>query len=225
MKQIFVLLIAFLSCSTLSSQNKYYIKAYHNSDFYQRAENIYNYETQERLTTKHSISNFSRVSIALSIKNNKDWYHEMELSYASESQPFQHESRVSENEKRSLLYFSIHYEIYKELWTNDRLKLLSGIGVNIYKSKAERIVERQQIPIKDEYLGATINFVPRITYKVTSRIGLDLNTKLGLLDFHSYESTVYIGQIPQEQQKWVDRTDSDLLPFSYVVRFGLSYLM
>lgn len=226
MKQsIITIMLLFIIAMNLSfAQSGFYLKVYQNSDFNKRTENLKNDETGKREVNDYFLNNYNRISIGIGFQSSSIWYHEMEISYINDFPPIEHSARTPHDSVSKNRYYSFQYEINKVFISKKRLEFSTGIGLNIYHGKTRFIPKNStQFLQIDNYTGSTLNLVPRISYKLTSNLNIELSSKFGILDGHNYNNTVHNPAVPIEQQKQVNKMKWNFFPSAYNLRLGMAY--
>jgi hypothetical protein len=203
------------------------IKIYHNTDIFKTE---YNERETREVRTVHNF-NVSRISLALDIKGNKGFTHELEVFMPEKSKspknilfPFNYEFSVGKNFDTHLSTYSMRYQISKKLNSNDnKLSFRLGAGINPYFVHLENEPKVSNTSYSSRKIaGFAVNISPGIAYKICRRFSLELNIPLKIYDFRGERIRIDNPAIPI----WHQRTSEISHLFfegAYTVRFGVRY--
>lgn len=227
MKKIILVTYFILIAIFSFGQKKYGIKIYQNTDIFKTQY----YESRGRTLTKLNVVNFSRPSLAIDIHTKNSFTHEIELLIPEVSKsveniqyPLNYEFRKDITTKGKASSYSIRYELNKTL-TNEsnRFSFSAGVGINPYYVRIEYIpIVETTFYMSTKLYGFAFNLTPRLKYKLSKRISVDLNIPLKIYDLRGQRNWIRNPLIPIGQQKNNDYR-SIFFETAYTIRLGLMY--
>lgn len=229
MKHI-ILLVHFLFILICSyGQGKFGIKVYQNTDIFE----VGYFESGVNESEKSNHINFNRLSIGISVTTKNNFTHEIELlipeiskSINSVQFPMNYEFRKGDTFDGKISTYSIRYEMNKTFSNNlNRLAFNVGVGLNPYYVHIEYTPNTSTaFYFSNIFYGAALNFTPRINYKLSNRLILDLNIPLKIYDLRWEKTNIKNPSIPIRQQTVKD-FDSIFFENAYTIRLGLMYTL
>ena len=116
------------------------------------------------------------------------------------------------------------YELLYSL--NDREKrfrLLLGMALLSYWTKFQL---QPTIPNSfyshDRYIGSRINVTPHATFRLTKKLLVDINLKLGAYEIRQYQQFIKNPAIPENLQR-ENKIQHKFFPIAHTLRLGLEY--
>jgi hypothetical protein len=219
--------LTILSMISSYGQRNFGIKIYQNTDIF---ETQY-YDNDTREVTKFDNVNFSRLSLAVDIDTKKGYTHEIEFLIPEISKPFDRIQfpmnygfgKGTRFEGKASSY-SLRYEISKRL--TNKTKAFSfnlGMGINPYYVHLEYIPHDATSVYRSlKSYGFALNMVPRIKYKLSNRLSLDLNVPLKIYDLRGEEFRIKSPALSRSQQTANYHNDI-FFESAYTIRLGLMY--
>lgn len=215
--------------SICSFSQKVGIKVYQNTDFF---ETVYN-ESRTNLQTSSEQVNFNRFTIALDFHTKNNFLHEVEFFIPEISKslddvqyPMNYEFRKDDTFDGEATTYSLRYEFSKKL-TNEsnRFGFSFGAAINPYYVHLEYIPNVETTYYWSTRLyGFAVNLVPRINYKISNRLNIDLNVPLKVYDLRFEENKVNNPAIPIRQQETND-VDHIFFESAYTIRLGVEFII
>ncbi|MBX2965961.1 MAG: hypothetical protein KF845_07430 [Cyclobacteriaceae bacterium] len=206
------------------SQNQFSIKVYQNTDFFQTE-----YYSAGNVFTKTSNVNFSRISIAVSLK--KKISHEVEFMIPEKSKsassikfPYSYTFSQRAELNESVSAYALRYEVSSEIKSSsNRFNFYLGLGLNPYFIEVE---STPNVPTvfysKTSLYGFSLNTIPRITLNVSERISLDLNIPFKVYDYQFERRRIENPHIPPGQRV-MKKSYNQFFENVYTIRLGLAF--
>jgi len=201
---------------------------YQNTDYF----NVSYYNSQTNASRNTEELNFSRISIAVAINTLKHFTHEIEFFIPELSKsiykvklPLDYEFEENDGYVSSISTYSFRYELSKKVFSlSNRFQFIAGLGVNPYLTTTEyEPTMSNQYYSKVERYGVSFNIVPRIDYRVTDRIYIDLNIPLKVYDLQRKDVQNNNPNLPMREQKFNEVTDI-FFENVYTIRLGVRYI-
>jgi len=229
MKVLTLFIILFLGTIHTFGQTRTEVKIYQNTDFFHTGYT----DPVSQQTVSSNQTNFSRISIAATFHTGKKYLHELELfipqieSKSDPSYPMNYEPHdpPSSTMVRTFTSYSFRYEFSKEMKQSDKLIFTLGAGINPYYTKTSYLTQVSNS--YNRYLwesGVALNFVSRIAYRITSRLGLELSIPFKVYDARYIQRKIENPSIPVRQQtsgSW----NHIFFESAYTLRFGISFML
>jgi hypothetical protein len=224
------LLLLFCSFSFSFSQGKVSFKVYQNTDLFDISYSKYDDNLGKYVSGFLHNTNFNRISLAIQIKAKNKFIHEVELMTPELSKPTsnpQFPFPYSFNYQNEQDYFvstvSIRYEVGKTLYSYGNLSLGLGIGINPYYIFGHFIPSvTTTYERTNKYVGFSFNVTPRISYKISKRFGIEINSPFKIYDLTEATQHIYNPAIPIRQQMG-SGVEHTFFQKVYTIRFGVSY--
>lgn len=214
-----------LTCSF--GQKKLGIKVYQNTDIFEtQYEEVRSREISEFYTV-----NFNRISVAINIGTAKGYIHEIELLIPEISKsveniqfPLRYEFRKDPTFESKASSYSFRYELSRTFTKKAKgFAFDFGIGLNPYYVHIEYVPKVETTYYYSiKMYGLIMNLTPRIKYKLSDRLLIDLNVPLNIYDMRGETGHIKNPAIPIAQQT---RSDYEfiVLQRAYTIRLGLMY--
>lgn len=224
-----VVSLALLVAANVSFAQTLGLKVYQNTDRYNVT--VYNYETES--TRDEEVLNFNRISMAFTWKGKSKWFQEVEVFIPEISKPFEdvnfpfeHEFREGYGLTSDVDAYSLRYEVSRSLLNlGNRFDFKLGMGINPYFVRTDYTPAISYMySLYTTVTGASVNLTPRINFKITDRILLDLNFPFKVYDLSESMKRINNPSIPNEQQK-SSHTSNTFFDSVYTVRFGVEFLI
>jgi hypothetical protein len=229
MKKIPLTIALILSAICSFGQQGFAVKIYQNTDLFKVK---YTDRTLGTTTTTDHL-NFSRISIAGTLHTRNDFVHELELfipeineSLDDIKYPMNYEFRKGDTFEGQATTYSFRYEFGKA-WTSESRKFgfFLGAGINPYYTHIEYTPENEFTYYSStKVYGGAFNVIPRVNYKLSRRINIEINVPLKVYDLRWEKNRVDNPAIPIRQQQTED-FDDIFFESAYTIRFGLIYLL
>jgi hypothetical protein len=184
-------------------------------------------------TTKHT--DFGHFSPAFSWYSLKGNFHEIELSRIRFNSYKSEEKYIDSNGMTKTLsggsegyssYLSLRYEYSWQLFKKRvEPKILSYIGLSVSPYIGLNSMEWKSAtmyPTRNNVVGSTIAVVPRVVFKFTEKLFLDVNTPLNIIDLSREGTKSSNPSKPIEQQKSVKTNFTNGI-LGIQVRVGIGY--
>jgi hypothetical protein len=193
------------------------LKLYENIDY---ATNPENTNSDDVKSTLH----FSRLSFGVQFQQKKPYFQEFELSFSQKAVPVVHVDHKSDNVDIDKYYLGIQYEVNRFVTNADnRLRFSLGGGTLLYYLFEKRTPENNDYyHHKHQYLGMTINLVPRLAYEISHKLIAEISGKIGLFDIRQDWNKIYSQKFPIRPYR-VSDTETEFFPKAYTLRIGLGY--
>jgi hypothetical protein len=227
MKYAFFALLCCVTCSRAFAQKQIQVKIYQNTDYFQ--SRVLNSDTRETHETVNL--NFNRISLAVRLQGGRTLLHEIELlipdvttSTRNVHFPMRYEFQEGSNFESRISTYSARYEFSKLLVpSSGKFSYSAGAGVNPYFTNTEydptNITRYYR---SDKVVGLSVNFIPRILFKLTDRLTADFNLPVKLYDLRAVLVNIENPQIPIRQQRQNDIEHVFFEP-AFTARLGLAY--
>jgi hypothetical protein len=232
MKQCLLIFAILYSNHVSFGQGKIKLKMYQNTDLFDISYTKYDDNLGKYVSGLSHKTNFNRISLAIQIRAKNKLVHEIELLIPELSKvttnpqfpfPYSFDYRWQIEPYYSVSTVSIRYEVGKTLYSYGNLNLDLGVGINPYYISGHFIPPfTTTFERTHKYVGFSFNVTPRISYIISKRFGVEINSPFKIYDL--IESTLHIDNpsIPIRQQT-VSETKSEFFSNVYTIRFGVSY--
>jgi hypothetical protein len=169
--------------------------------------------------------------LAINIDVKKSFAHEIEFLVPELSKsiediqfPLNYEFRKDPTFDGKGSSYSLRYELSKTFTEKSRrLGLNLGIGVNPYYVFLEYIpnVETTYY-LSTKLYGLVLNVIPRIKYRISNRVYIDLNMPVRIYDYRTEKIRIKNPAIPISQQTF-KRSENIFFESVYTIRLGVMY--
>lgn len=227
MKYILLWANLVLVTSIAFAQSTIGLKVYHNTDIY---KTVYKASGGDPQTTDDHF-NVNRFSLAVDVRTKKGIVHELELfvpEFAKTTDrlqyPMKYELLWQGNFKEEGNTYSFRYELSKDVFRmSDKFTFNLGLGINPYYVDVDYIAQLENMYSRSyKFYGGVFNIVPRLNFKLSNHLTVDLNVPVKVYDLRYSESRVHNPYLPIRQQTSYD-TRHIFLEGSYTIRLGLLY--
>jgi hypothetical protein len=225
----FITLLAFLITTSSYGQTRFGLKVYQNTDIFSARY----YDSQNDKTTKHNYVKFNRISVAFNLYSKRRLVHEIEVLLPEISKstdrvnfPLDYEFKKMDSSWESIIStYSLRYELSKILTEPSKRLIFSlGFGANPYLTNTEYTPNIPNTYYSNTRVyGLSLNLIPRVTFKVSNNVNIDLNIPFKLYDFKKEETTIKNPNIPIHQQT-SKNTHGDFFEKAYSIRLGVGVL-
>jgi hypothetical protein len=152
-------------------------------------------------------------------------YPKYQNQFITSKFPLDFEFNDREGVKKLVSTYSFRYELSKLFKPTSTISFGSGIGANPYFTKTEyEPTNPNAIYSNSKIFGFSLNLIPRINFKVSERIQLDLNIPFKLYDFRFEDVSNRNPAIPVRQQRNTNLSHVFAAP-SFTMRFGVAFLL
>ncbi|HEY9176499.1 MAG TPA: hypothetical protein VIN07_02360 [Flavipsychrobacter sp.] len=236
MKQIFVALLVVCganaqaqdeevktSTNTYNHAVKLYTVGRFNpySDVYIRNRDSYAVQT--------SISDYIQPSLAVSFRNKKHNYHELELSRVSvrstSVNPMIQTSQVSlpSGYRLNTANFAMRYEFIVPFIKRKQALFVPAVGAAVmpyYSRYSLQPYSPADVPVTSSTLGAQTFIIPRLQVNISKRIFIDANVPVCIIDFGTKRNHIQDPTLPVTARQYTI-ADVQFLPGVYTARLGV----
>lgn len=227
MKRILLTALSISSMICSFGQKNIGIKIHQNTDLFEAKY----YESITGELTRFNNVNFNRISFAVNIDTKQGYTHEIELLIPELLKPLDniqfplnYEFRKGATFEGQASSYSLRYELSKTL-TNQtkRFCFNLGLGINPYYVHLEYIPNVETTFYWSTKLyGLVLNMVPRIKYKISQRIGIDLNVPLKIYDLRGEKNRIKNPAMPINRQ--TNKENNNIFfESAYTIRLGVMY--
>ncbi len=219
------ILTALLSVAHITfAQKEIELKLYQNTDVFKVTTHYNNVESSSQQVK------FSRLSLAVSF-HKKKLFHELEL-FVPKIDESSNDLGLSMNyhlddptfgDARRTSAYSFRYELSKEIRTTNKTNFTLGVAINPLLADARYI---SSVPNRYnryyKFYGASINFIPRVRYALTSKALIELSIPFKIYDAVYEWQKIANPAIPIRQQEnggWV----YTFFENAFTARLGFAY--
>jgi hypothetical protein len=236
MKNYFILLFAISLTNTAWTQNKYldytYAVKIYNLSAYNEETNFRMKSDFKRYDNKYTHLTLLNPTIAFQWKNKKNNFNEIELTdfvFGKHTTLNQLENDSTDIKQttydidQKITNISIRYEYILIFNKNKDKKTICslGFGINPY-FKGDKYIPKisSEFPFTYYDYGLNLFIVPRLTYHLTSKIFIEANIPICLMNSYFEYGKSENPQLPSNQRR-VNTFNFEELPINYSCRLGV----